>query len=441
MRRYIEKELLSWKAQKDRFPLIIRGARQAGKSYLVETFGKANFQDSVVVNFEFKPQLKACFQSLDPSEIINRLQLLLGVQIKEDSTLLFLDEIQECPPAIMALRYFKEKKPKLAVIAAGSLLEFALRSPDFKMPVGRIQFLYLEPFSFSEFLDVSGNQNLSKYLSEVKPADPIDDVIHNKLLELLREYLIVGGMPAVLKEHLSSKDLMSCQRIQTALLQTYRSDFGKYAKIAQHKYLEKVFDSVPRLVGQRIKYSNLDTDARSRDLKNALNLLIMAGIIKPIYLTKASGLPLGAQINEQKFKLNFLDIGLMQNSCGLQSQLSIKEDFMQINAGSVAEQFVGQELIAYSDKHQQGSLYFWAREKKNSMAEVDYVINIDSNILPVEVKSGKEGKLKSLRMFIEDKKSKFGIRFSRDKLSYYDKVLSIPLYMVEQLPRLAEAIF
>ena len=441
MRRYIEKELLSWKAQKDRFPLIIRGARQAGKSYLVETFGKANFQDSVVVNFEFKPQLKACFQSLDPSEIINKLQLLLGVQIKEDSTLLFLDEIQECPPAIMALRYFKEKKPKLAVIAAGSLLEFALRSPDFKMPVGRIQFLYLEPFSFSEFLDVSGNQNLSKYLSEVKPADPIDDVIHNKLLELLREYLIVGGMPAVLKEYLSSKDLMSCQRIQTALLQTYRSDFGKYAKIAQHKYLEKVFDSVPRLVGQRIKYSNLDTDARSRDLKNALNLLIMAGIIKPIYLTKASGLPLGAQINEQKFKLNFLDIGLMQNSCGLQSQLSIKEDFMQINAGSVAEQFVGQELIAYSDKHQQGSLYFWAREKKNSMAEVDYVINIGSNILPVEVKSGKEGKLKSLRMFIEDKKSKFGIRFSRDKLSYYDKVLSIPLYMVEQLPRLAEAIF
>jgi hypothetical protein len=341
----------------------------------------------------------------------------------------------------MALRYFKEKKPKLAVIAAGSLLEFALRSPDFKMPVGRIQFLYLEPFSFSEFLDVSGNQNLSKYLSEVKPADPIDDVIHNKLLELLREYLIVGGMPAVLKEHLSSKDLMSCQRIQTALLQTYRSDFGKYAKIAQHKYLEKVFDSVPRLVGQRIKYSNLDTDARSRDLKNALNLLIMAGIIKPIYFTKASGLPLGAQINEQKFKLNFLDIGLMQNSCGLQSQLSIKEDFMQINAGSVAEQFVGQELIAYSDKHQQGSLYFWAREKKNSMAEVDYVVNIGSNILPVEVKSGKEGKLKSLRMFIEDKKSKFGIRFSRDKLSYYDKVLSIPLYMVEQLPRLAEAIF
>jgi predicted AAA+ superfamily ATPase len=440
MRRDIEKELISWKLQKGRYPLIIRGARQVGKSYLVETFGRTHFQNSVVVNLEFQPQLKDCFKSLDPSEIINKLQLLLGVEIKEDNTLLFLDEIQECPQAIMALRYFKEKMPKLSVIAAGSLLEFALRSPDFKMPVGRIHFLYLEPLSFSEYLDATGNQNLRKFLSDVKLTDLIDDVIHKKLFELLRIYLIVGGMPAVLKEYLSSNDLINCQRIQTGLLQTYRSDFGKYAKISQHKYLQKVFDMAPRLVGQRIKYSNIDTDTRSRDLKNALNLLALAGIIKPIYLTKASGLPLGAQINEQRFKINFLDVGLMQNSCGLQGRLSVEEDFMQINVGAVAEQFVGQELTAYSDRHQQASLYFWAREKKGSMAEVDYVINIGSDIFPVEVKSGKEGKLKSLRMFIENKKSRLGIRFSQDKLSYYDKILSIPIYMVEQMPRLAGSI-
>src|SRR3989304_5759059 len=437
MRRDIEKELILWKAQKEKYPLIIRGARQVGKSYLVETVGKTHFQNNVVVNLEFQPQLKDCFKSLVPSEIINKLQLLLGVQIKEDHPLLFLDEIQECPQAIMSLRYFKEKMPKLPVIAAGSLLEFAMRSPDFKMPVGRVHFLYLEPLSFSEYLDATGNQNLRNFLSEVKLADSIDDVIHKRLLELLRTYIIVGGMPAALTEYLSSEALMNRQRTQTGLLQTYRSDFGKYAKISQHKYLQKVFDSAPRLVGQRIKYSSIDADTRSRDLKNALNLLVLAGIIKPIYLTKASGLPLGAQINEQKFKLNFLDVGLMQNSCGLQGRLSVEEDFMQINAGSVAEQFVGQELAAYSDKHQQGSLYFWAREKKGSMAEVDYVINIGSNILPVEVKSGKEGRLKSLRMFIDEKKSKLGIRFSQDRLSYYDKILSIPLYMVEQMPRLA----
>jgi predicted AAA+ superfamily ATPase len=440
MRRDIEKELILWKSQKEKYPLIIRGARQVGKSYLVETFGKTHFQNIVIIDFEYQPQLKDCFKSLDPSEIINKLQLLLGVQIKKDNTLLFIDEIQECPQAIMSLRYFKEKMPKLAVIAAGSLLEFAMRSPDFKMPVGRVQFLYLEPMSFSEYIDASGNQNLRKFLSEVKLTDSIDDVIHKKLLELLRIYLIVGGMPAVLNEYLSTNDLMNCQRIQTGLLQTYRSDFGKYAKIAQHKYLQKVFDAAPRLIGQTIKYSNIDPDTRSRDLKNALNLLTLAGIVRPIYLTKASGLPLGAQINEQRFKINFLDVGLMQNSCGLQGRLSVEDDFMQINAGSVAEQFVGQELVAYSDKHLQASLYFWAREKKSSMAEVDHVISIGSDIFPIEVKSGKEGRLKSLRMFMENKKSKIGIRFSQDKLSYYDKILSIPLYMVEQLQRLAGSI-
>src|SRR3989304_424076 len=440
MRRDIEKELISWKSQKERYPLIIRGARQVGKSYLVETFGRTHFQNNVVVNLEFQPQLKDCFKSLDPSEIINKLQLLLSVQIKEDNTLLFLDEIQECPQAIMALRYFKEKMPKLPIIAAGSLLEFVMRNPDFKMPVGRVQFLYLEPMSFSEYLDATGNQNLKKFLTYVKLTDSIDDVIHKKLLELLRIYIIVGGMPAVLNEYLSSKDLMNCQRMQTALLQTYRSDFGKYAKISQHKYLQKVFDTVPRMVGQRIKYSTIDPDNRSRDLKNALNLLTLAGIVRPIYLTKASGLPLGAQINEQKFKLNFLDVGLMQNSCGLQGRLSIEEDFMQINAGSVAEQFVGQELTAYSDRHQQVGLYFWAREKRGSMAEVDYVINIGSGIFSVKDKKSKKRRVKSLRMFIEEKKSRLGIRFSQDKLSYYDKILSIPLYMVEQLPRLAESL-
>lgn len=440
MRRDIEKELILWRSQKEKYPLIIRGARQVGKSYLVETFGKTYFQNVVVVNFEFQPQLKECFKSLVPSEIINKLQLILGVQIKEDNTLLFLDEIQEYPQAIMALRYFKEKMPKLAVIAAGSLLEFAMRSPDFKMPVGRIQFLYLEPLSFSEYLDATGNQNLRQFLSEIKLTDSIDDVIHKRLLELLRIYIIVGGMPAVLNEYLSGNDLMNCQRIQTLLLQTYRSDFGKYAKISQHKYLQKVFDIAPRMIGQRIKYSNIDPDTRSRDLKNALHLLSLAGIVRPVYLAKASGLPLGAQINEQKFKLNFLDVGLMQNSCGLQGSLSTTEDFMQINAGAVAEQFVGQELTAYSDKHLQGNLYFWSREKRGSMAEVDYVINIGSDILPVEVKSGKEGRLKSLRIFIDEKKSKLGVRFSQDRLSYYDKILSVPLYMVEQMQRLAGSI-
>lgn len=436
MRRNLEKELISWKEQKDRYPLIIRGARQVGKSYLIETFAKENFKNSVVLNFEFQPHLKDLFKTLDPMEIINKIQLVLGVKIGEGDTLIFFDEIQECPEAIMSLRYFKEKMPHLHIIGAGSLLEFALQSSEFKMPVGRIHFLYLEPLSFSEFLDASGNGQIREYLN--KEENTVDTNVHHKLLELLRVYLILGGMPAVLKEYFKSKDMLNCQNIQTALLQTYRSDFGKYAKTSDHKYLKKVFDSAPRLIGQRVKYVNIDKESKSRDLKEALDLLALAGVIKPIYLTSASGLPLAAQINENKFKLNFLDVGLMQNSCGLQSQLSVSNDFMQINSGAVAEQFVGQELGANADKHAESRLFFWARDKRNSLAEVDYVINIGTEIIPIEVKSGKTGALRSLRLFMGEKKSKLGVRISQDNMSYHNNILSIPLYMVEQIPRLVK---
>jgi len=349
-----------------------------------------------------------------------------------------LDEIQECPQAISSLRYFKEKAPHIPVIGAGSLLEFALQETAFKMPVGRVQVLYLYPLSFSEFLTASGTQNLRDFLSEIKPPfESFDNAIHNKLIELLRLYLVLGGMPAVLKEYFSSKNLLNCQNIQTALLQTYRSDFGKYAKLSQHKFLQKVFDSAPRLIGQRIKYSNIDSNDKSRDLKNALELLILAGVITPIYASSASGLPLPATINERKFKLNFLDTGLMQNACGLQAELGTTNDFIQINSGAVAEQFVGQELKAYSPANKNSDLFFWTREERGSSAEIDFIINIGSDIFPLEVKSAKGGRLKSLKMFLENKKSKFGIKVSQEKPSFHDKLLSLPLYMIEQITRIA----
>jgi len=438
MKRDMERELFNWKEHKDRLPLLLRGARQVGKSYIVEGFGKKAFKNLVVVNFEFRPELKQCFTTLDPIEIINKLQLIMGVTIEAETTLLFLDEIQECPNAIMALRYFKEKYNRLAVIGAGSLMEFALNSPDFRMPVGRIQFIYLEPLSFGEFLTASGNERLRHHLQEIRLNSAFDDAVHQKLMDLLRIYLIVGGMPAVVKEYLENRNFLNCQRIQNSLLQTYRSDFGKYAKTSEHKYLQKVFDEAPRLVGSRIKYSNIDSDSKSRDIKQALNLLKLAGIIHPVYATAASGLPLGAQVNETKFKLNFLDVGLMQNACGLQTELTLTNDFIQINAGAVTEQLIGQELRAYFDSYLERDLFFWARDKKSSSAEVDYVIVVDSLILPVEVKAGKTGALKSLKLFIEEKNVSFGIRFSQEKLSLYDKVLTLPLYMAEQMGKLAQ---
>ena len=437
MRRDLEKDLFDWKGSKDRLPLLLRGARQVGKSYIVEEFGKKAFKNIVIVNFEFRPELKQCFTTFDPIEIINKLQLLTGENIEAEKTLLFLDEIQECPNAIMALRYFKEKSARLAVIGAGSLMEFSLNSLDFKMPVGRIQFIHLEPLSFVEFLLASGNEQLRHYLNQVQLNSEFDGAVHKKLIELLRIYLIIGGMPAVVKEYLESRNFLNCQRIQNSLFQTFRIDVGKYAKSSEHKYLQKVLDEAPRLVGDRIKYSNIDADSKSRDIKQALNLLKLTGIIYPVYATSASGLPLEAQVNEMKFKLNFLDVGLMQNACGLQAELSLTDDFIQINSGAVTEQFIGQELRAYSDSYLKRGLFFWARDKKSSSAEVDYVVSVGSLILPVEVKAGKTGTLKSLKLFMEEKKSLFGVRFSQEQLSWHDKVLTLPLYMAEQLKRLA----
>ena len=437
MKRDLEKDLFNWKESKDRLPLLLRGARQVGKSYIVEEFGKKAFKNVVIVNFEFRPELKQCFTTFDPIEIINKLQLLTGENIEVEKTLLFLDEVQECPNAIMALRYFKEKLTRLAVIGAGSLMEFALNSLDFKMPVGRIQFIYLEPLSFGEFLMASGNEQLRHYLGQLRLNSVFDGAVHKKLMDLLRTYLIIGGMPAVVKEYLESRNFLNCQRIQNSLLQTYQIDFGKYAKSSEHKYLQKVLDEAPRLVGDRIKYSNIDADSKSRDIKQALNLLKLTGIIYPVYATSASGLPLEAQVNEMKFKLNFLDVGLMQNACGLQTELTLTNDFIQINSGAVTEQFIGQELRAYADSYLKRGLFFWARDKKSSSAEVDYVVSVDALILPVEVKAGKTGTLKSLKLFMEEKKSLLGVRFSQEQLSWHDKVLTLPLYMAEQMKRLA----
>ena len=437
MIRDLEVDLLRWKERQDRAPLLLRGARQVGKSYIIEEFGQKAFDNIVVINFELKPELKQCFNTFDPVEIINKLRLLTGETIEAEKTLLFLDEIQECPNAIMALRYFKEKHGRLAVIGAGSLMEFALNGPDFKMPVGRVQFVYLEPLSFGEFLTACGNGPLRSYLRDIHLEDVFDEAVHQKLLELLRIYIIVGGMPAVVQEYLQSHNFLECQRVQNSLLQTYRSDFGKYARSSELRHMQMVFDQAPRLVGDRIKYSNIDPASRSKDIKQALNLLKLAGIICPVYATAASGLPLGAQADEMKFKLNFLDVGLMQNGCGLQAGLAVTKDFFQINAGAVTEQLIGQGIRASFDSYLDRGLFFWARDKRGSSAEVDYVVAVDAMILPVEVKSGKTGTLRSLRFFIEEKKALFGVRFSQERLSFHDKVLTLPLYMVGELNRLA----
>ena len=357
---------------------------------VAEAFGRANFANMVSMNFERQREYLACFESLEPVRSLEAIRLISKESIIPGKTLLFLDEIQECPNAIMALRYFKEMMPELHVIAAGSLLEFTLNHDDFRMPVGRVQSLYLKPLSFQEFLIASGYDSMIAYLASVDFQSQINPAVQHKLQELLHQYFVIGGMPAVVNSFVEHHDWRQCQIIQSSLLSTYYDDFAKYARTSKHRYLQRMLEQAPSMVGQHFRYASVDPDMQSRDLKQALDDLTYAGVIYKVHQSSASGLPLAAQIKEKKFKLLFLDIGLVKASQMLDIELLQQKDLLLVNRGMLAEQFVGQELLAYADPYLPIKLHYWEREKKGSEAEIDYVININDRILPIEVKLEKQ---------------------------------------------------
>lgn len=441
MKRDIEADLKQWKQHKNHMPLLLRGARQVGKTYVVEKFGKEEFEHYVVLNFEQNPEYRNCFKTLEPQKIINAIELVTGKTIEAGKTLLFLDEIQECPQAIMALRYFKEQMPELHIIGAGSLLEFVLNDANFRMPVGRVQFIYLRPLSFGEYLEAVGLSKLRHYLQTIQIGDLIEDVVHDRLLGLVREYFALGGMPAVISEYLDSKSLAQCQDAQTAILMTFRNDFGKYAGRTPHVHLQTIFEKVPGLIGLWLKYSTLNPDASPVTLKVALKKLSDAGLIILVYATSAAGLPFITHVNEKKCKFLFLDTGLVKRACHLDLELLFKEKIMLINNGALAEQFVGQELLAYMGKQESNTLFSWFREEKSSAAEIDFLIAVDSHIVPVEVKAGAIGTLRSLKLFLSEKKLPLGVRVSESPFSLAKDILSIPFYLIEQIPRLVRKFY
>lgn len=440
MQRELLAYLQTWYVQKQHLPLLLRGARQVGKTYLVEQFGKMYFDNVLKINFEESPNYSACFSTLTPKEILAKIEVLNQQNVVPGKTLLFLDEIQLCPNAIMALRYFKEQFPALHVIGAGSLLEFALREQGMNIPVGRVQYMYLKQLSFREYLKVSGNDKLAKFLMGVTLEEGIPEVIHDQALKLIREYMIIGGMPMVVDSYLNNHSLLECQQYQTMLLRTYGDDFAKYAVTARHRYLQQVYNQTPGLVGQQIKYVNIAADMDSRYLKTAIFDLNKAGVIFSVFSTSASGLPLITHVNHKKFKLLFLDVGLLTRATKLEAELLLNQDLLLLNRGAIAEQFVGQELIAYQDPYDEPQLYYWSREEKTSTAEVDYILNIDSQIVPIEVKSGKSGTLKSLHILMREKKLPIGIKISTQKLAMAQNILTVPFYMIAELPRLVRSI-
>jgi uncharacterized protein len=438
MKRDIYKALTEWKKSDNRRPLLIRGARQTGKTYIVEELGRLEFDEIITINFERNPEFKDIFNSNIPIEIIEKITLFTSQKPVPDKTLLFIDEIQECPSAIVSLRYFFEEMPELHVIAAGSLLEFALTSENLRMPVGRIQYLFIYPLSFGEFLEALEETELRNYLLDFTKIKKIPANLHDKLIEYVRKYFIIGGMPAVVKEYITTRDILKCQRIQRSIIDTYIDDFGKYSKASKHTYLRKIFYAVPGMAGQKFVYTRIDRYAKSRELREALELLETAGIVSIVRQTNGSGLPLSAGVHESIFKVIFLDIGLFHSVSSIYSETAKEKDLNAIFRGSVAEQFVGQELIAYQSPYTKAEIHYWGRKAKSSTAEIDYLFEKDSQIIPVEVKSGSTGRMKSLHMFIEKYKTKRALKISQAPFQTGAPVISLPFYAIESFMKRQE---
>jgi predicted AAA+ superfamily ATPase len=435
MKRDIFETLVDWKNSRNRRPLIIRGARQTGKTYIVNEFGKLEFKDLIYLNFERNQEYKEIFASLIPDDIIEKITLYTQ-QRPEPGTLLFIDEIQECPQAIISLRYFYEEMPDLHIVGAGSLLEFALLSENFRMPVGRIQYLFLYPLSFGEFLEALGESVLRKHISDLINLEQLPEKIHMKLNEYVRKYFITGGMPAVVQEYINTRDIIKCQRIQRSIIDTYIDDFAKYSKVTKHTYLRKVFNAVPGMVGKKFVYASVDRNIKSRELKEALELLETAGIVVRVRQTSGSGIPLAAGVHESIFKVVFLDVGLLHAISGIYSDTAKEEDFTAIYKGAVAEQFAGQEIIAYQSCFTKAELFYWGRKAKSSTAEIDYLIVQNAQIIPIEIKSGPKGRMKSMHLFIEKYESRKALKISQAPYKKEIPIVSLPFYAMEGFLRI-----
>jgi len=453
MYRFAMDDLKNWKTKAGRKPLVVRGARQVGKSYLVRLFAHENFDKLVEMNFERErdPGLASLFASNDPHKIVQFLELRFNTSIKPGKTLLFLDEIQAAPSVFATLRYFNEELPDLHVIAAGSIMEFVLSDHDFSVPVGRIEYLHLGPMQFEEFLLASGEDKLAGFLSTWTSRDLIPEAIHNKLMELFRLFLVVGGMPGAVAAYVDGASLQRAEEVKHSILATYKDDFCKYGSRVKHQRMETLFQKLPALVGSRFKYAHVDRDARTADLAKALDLLCLARVAYRVRHSSANGVPLGAQAKDSNFKALFLDVGLMNSALGFTLlDYEMAKDVLLVHAGAVCRQVVGQHLLHLLPFYQEPELYFWSREKANAAAEVDYVLAEGASIVPVEVKAGTIGRLKSLQVFLREKNLSFGIRLNGNVPSLLTastslpncanasfKLLSLPLYLVGQTRRLA----
>ena len=449
--RAIDALLIEWKNGNSLKPLLLRGARQVGKSSAVKHLGES-FDYYIEVNFEKRPDMKDVFERVyEVHELANSLGLLFNVPIVAGKTLLFLDEIQDCPAAIKSLWSFKEDFPDLHVIAAGSLLEFTLQDlPSFG--VGRIRSLFVYPFSFDEFLMAEKKTAWVKAKQEADSQKPLLTALYNELVQHYRTFLMVGGMPASVAAWVSTHDYRNCQTELDDIQQTYYDDFQKYAKKVDSTLLRNTLQSVILQIGNKFTYSKVEGAYRAEEVKKALKLLCDAGIVKRVSHTAANGLPLGAEANNKFCKYIYLDSGLLLRildmDLGGARQLTdlivagTAEDL--VNKGGLAEMVLGWELVKYNNPRSQHDLYYWENTADGTRSEVDYIIARDMKVLPIECKSGTSGKMKSLHTFMRYKHLTEAIRCSLENFALLEsndkqdngavrRISIVPLFAVSNL--------
>lgn len=427
MKRLIIEELIKWKSRKDRKPLILKGVRQCGKTYILNEFGKDNYEDVAYFNFEGNPALAERFeQDLDSKRIIMELGILSGKKIKPGSTLIIFDEIQFCNKALTSLKYFYEQSSEYHIVCAGSLLGITLSKP-LSFPVGKVDFLTLRPMSFYEFAIASGETMLLEYIDKLLVKAPIPQIFADKLTTLLKTYYVTGGMPEVVSKWIESKDVFEVERIQDVILSSYELDFAKHAPAVEFPKLSLIWRSIPDQLAKengKFVYGHIKPGARAKDLEDALQWLISAGMVYKVCKIEKPAIPLSAYSNQSYFKLYMSDIGLLRRIARLPAASIFEESTLYSEfKGSLTENYVLSELV---NLHEDVP-YYW---KSGNTAEVDFIVQFEGKIVPIEVKASTNVKARSLGVYREKYKPELSVRTSMLNLKYDEGLLNIPLYML-----------
>ena len=433
MYRRIMEELIKWKKCKERKPLILRGARQVGKTYIIKQFGEENYDGVAYFNFDHDTQLQNMFETTkDPKSILEQLSFVYGKAILPEKTLIVFDEIQECPNALNSLKYFEEEAKEYHIVSAGSLLGIRLSHTSF--PVGKVDFLDMYPMTFTEFLEADGQKNLVNYMDSIKKIENIPDIFFNKLSEKLKAYFIIGGMPEVVDSWTKYKDMEKVNKIQDNILKSYESDFSKHTTNVEANRISIIWNSIPSQISKENKkflYQVAKNGARAREYEGAVNWLRDANVVNKIYNVTKPSMPLIGYNDLASFKMYLNDVGLLRKKTDLDSKVIIEENkLFQDFKGALTENYVLQTLVANGLKP-----YYYTFDNKY---EIDFIIQYQNEIIPIEVKSGKSVNNTSLKVYNEVNKPKTRIRLSMKNLSKDDNLINIPLFMIEYLKEFIE---